>query len=324
MVDLKTTYVGLPLDNPVIVSSSGLVDNIDKVRRIADNGPGAIVLKSLFEEQIIFDAGRLIDDYSYPEAADYIRGYSKSHSVGEYLDLISQSKKRISQPVFASINCISGTDWTGFARQIEDAGADALELNIFILPVDGEQPERIEKGYFDILDKVRHTISIPLIAKISPYFSNLIYVVNQFHAIGLQGVVLVNRLYEPDIDLKEMKITAAEVFSSPTDLRQSLRWISLVADKFRKIDISGSTGVHDADSAIKILLAGAKTVQVCSVLYKNGPEYLKTIIGGIENWMEEKKFTSVDDFRGKMSYRNYDDPRTWERVQFMRYYSSRH
>lgn len=324
MADLTTIYAGLQLDNPVIVSSSGLADNIDKVRRLADNGPGAIVLKSLFEEQIIFDSGRLIEEYSYPEAADYIRGYSKSHSVGEYLELIGQSKKRISQPVFASINCISGTDWTSFARQIEEAGADALELNIFILPVDGEQPERIEKNYFDVLEKVRNTISIPLIAKISPYFSNLIYMINQIHAIGLQGVVLFNRLYEPDIDIKNMKVSAAEVFSSPTDLRQSLRWISLVTDKFRRIDISGSTGIHDSESAIKILLAGAKTVQVCSVLYKNGPEYLKTLISGIEQWMEEKEFQSVDDFRGKMSYRNYEDPRTWERVQFMRYYSNRH
>jgi len=324
MIDLKTTYAGLQLDNPVIVSSSGLVDTIEKVRRMADNGPGAIVLKSLFEEQIILDAGRLIEDYSYPEAADYIRGYSKSHSVGEYLELITQAKRHIAQPVIASINCISGAEWTGFARQIQEAGADALELNIFILPVDGERPERIEKSYFDILDKVRQTITIPLIAKISPYFSNLIYMINQIHAIGLQGVVLFNRLYEPDIDIIDMKVTAAGVFSSPTDLRQSLRWISLVTDKFRKIDVSGSTGVHDADSAIKILLAGARTVQVCSVLYKNGPGYLKTIIGGIQSWMEEKEFQSVDDFRGKMSYRNYEDPITWERVQFMRYYSSRH
>lgn len=324
MVDLKTTYAGLKLDNPVIVSSSGLVDNIDKVRRIAENGPGAIVLKSLFEEQILFDAGLMIGDYSYPEASDYIHSYSKSHTVGEYLELIADAKSRISQPVIASINCISGSDWTGFARLIEQAGADALELNIFILPVDGEQPERIEKNYFDILDKVRQKVSIPLIAKISPYFSNLIYMVNQFHAIGLQGVVLFNRLYEPDIDLKEMKITSSEVLSSSTDLRQTLRWISLVSDKFRKIDISGSTGIHDGESAIKVLLAGAKTVQVCSALYKNGPGYLGTIISQIKSWMEEKEYQTVDDFRGKMSYRNYEDPRIWERIQFMRYYSDRH
>lgn len=323
MADLKTMYVGLTLENPIIVSSSGLVDHIDKVRRIADNGPGAIVLKSLFEEQILFDANRLIDDYSYPEAADYIQGYSKSHSVEEYLELISQAKKRINQPVIASINCISGTDWVSFAKQIQDAGADALELNVFILPVDGEAPERMEKSYLDIMARVRQVISIPLIAKISPYFSNLVHMVHQFHAIGLQGVVLFNRLYEPDINLKDMKITSSEVFSSPEDLRQTLRWISLVSDKYRKIDISGSTGVHDGEAAIKLLLAGATTVQVCSVIYIKGPEYLKTILGTIGNWMEEKNFETIDDFRGKMSYRNYADPRTWERSQFMRYYSNR-
>jgi dihydroorotate dehydrogenase (fumarate) len=324
MVDLKTTYVGLHLENPVIVSSSGLTDNIGKVCRIAENGPGAIVLKSLFEEQIILDSGRLIDDYSYPEAADYIRGYSKSHSVAEYLELITQSKKHVPQPIIASINCITGTDWTFFARQIEDVGADALELNIFLLPVDGEPSGKIEKKYFDILEKVRRAISIPLIVKVSPYFSNLIFMVHQFHAIGLQGVVLFNRLYEPDIDVKEMKITPGEVFSSSADLRQTLRWISLVTDKFRKIDISGSTGIHDSESAIKLLLAGAKTVQVCSVLYQNGPEYLKIIVEGIRNWMENKNYQSIDDFRGMMNYRNYEDPAKWERVQFMRYYSDRH
>jgi dihydroorotate dehydrogenase (fumarate) len=324
MVDLKTTYVGLPLDNPIIVSSSGLVDSIEKVKRMAEFGPGAIVLKSLFEEQILFDSGLLIEDNSYPEAADYIRGYSKSHSVSEYLELIGLSKKKISQPVIASINCISGADWTQFSKQIEDAGADALELNIFILPVTGESPDRTEKSYFDILDKVRQKTSLPLIAKISPYFSNLVYMVHQFHAIGIQGVVLFNRLYEPDIDLKDMKITSSDVFSTPGDLRQSLRWISLVSDKFRKIDISGSTGIHNAEAAIKVLLAGAKTAQVCSALYKQGPEYLKTIVDEMSIWMEQKGYQSIDDFRGRMSYQNFENPGNWERAQFMRYYSNRH
>jgi dihydroorotate dehydrogenase (fumarate) len=324
MVDLKTTYAGLELENPVIVSSSGLSDSLEKIKKLAGFGPGAIVLKSLFEEQINFDSGRLIDDYSYPEAADYIRNYSKSHTVGDYLGLIESAKRTIPMPVIASINCISATDWTAFARQIESAGADALELNLFILPVDGEEPERIEKSYLRIVEKVKESVSLPIITKISPYFSNLIYMVHQFHAIGVKGVVLFNRLYEPDIDLKEMKISSSEVFSSPADLRQTLRWVSLVADKFRKIDLSASTGVHDSDAVIKLLLAGASTVQVCSVLYKNGPEYLSDLLGGLTTWMETHEFGSVNDFRGKMSYRMYDDPRIWERSQFMRYYSSRH
>ena len=324
MVDLTTSYVGLTLDNPVIVSSSGLSDSVDKVRKLAAQGPGAIVLKSLFEEQIIFESRKLIGEFSYPEAADYIRGYSKSHSVGEYLELISESKKKITQPVIASINCISGTDWTGFAKQAADAGADALELNMFILPVDAEDPVKLEESYFNIIRRVRETVSIPIIAKISPHFTNLVYIVSRFYAMGVSGVVLFNRLYEPDIDLETMKITSSEVFSSPSDLRHSLRWISLVADKFRKIDISASTGIHDSDAVIKVLLAGANTAQVCSTIYKHGPEYIGTIIDGLKAWMEKQEYTAISDFQGKMSYRNYDDPRIWERAQFMRYFSSKH
>jgi dihydroorotate dehydrogenase (fumarate) len=322
MVDLSTTYAGMELENPVIVGSSGLTDTIDKIRRMADQGPGAIVLKSLFEEQILHEAGRMIDDYAYPEAADYIREYSKSKTVGDYLDLIGEARKRIPQPVIASINCISGTDWTDFARQIGEAGANALELNMFILPVDGEAPERLEEQYFDILEKVKRVTSIPLVAKISPYFSNLLYVVERLYAMGVRGVVLFNRMFEPDIDIEKMRMTAGEVFSRPSDIRQSLRWISLVADKQRKIDLSASTGIHDGAAAVKMLLAGATTVQICSALYRKGPEHVATVIGEVKDWMERKGYHSPDDFRGIMSYRNIEDPRVWERVQFMRYYSS--
>jgi dihydroorotate dehydrogenase (fumarate) len=282
------------------------------------------VLKSLFEEQILFESRQLTGEYAYPEAADYIRGYSKSHSVGEYLDLISESRKRISQPVFASINCISGADWTDFARQTEEAGANAIELNMFLLPLDAGDPVRIEESYLEIVRKVRQAVSIPLVVKISPHFTNLLHMVSRFYAMGVQGVVLFNRLYEPDIDLKNMKITSSEVFSSPSDLRHSLRWISLISDRFRKIDISGSTGIHDGEAAIKVLLAGAKTAQVCSAIYMHGPEHIGTMLGDISKWMDAQEYQEVDDFCGMMSYRNYDDPATWERAQFMRYFSSRH
>jgi len=281
------------------------------------------VLKSLFEEQINMDSGRMLDDYAYPEAADYIRNYSRSHTVGDYLSLIENARRSVKMPVIASINCITSSDWVEFARQIESAGASALELNLFILPVDGEEPERIEQSYLSIIRRVKEKTTLPLIVKISPFFSNLIYMVHQFHALGVQGVVMFNRLYEPDIDVEEMNIVSSEVFSSPTDLRQTLRWVSLVADKFRKIDISASTGIHDPLSAVKVLLAGATTVQVCSALYKHGPDYLNTMIGGIGEWMDSQELKSIDDFRGKLSYRMYKDPRTWERSQFMKYYSSR-
>lgn len=324
MIDLKTSYAGLTLDNPVIVGSSGLVDHADKVRRMADYGPGAIVLKSLFEEQILADSGRITDVNFYPEALDYIRNYSRSNTVGNYLNLIEEAKKAIHQPIIASINCLSGSGWTDFARQIEEAGADALELNIFILPVDDREPARIEKKYFEVLDQVKAKTRLPLIVKISPYFTNLIYMVHQFYAHGAKAVVLFNRLYEPDIDLATDHVTSHDVFSNPAELRQTLRWISLISDKDRKIDLSASTGVHDPAAVIKLLLAGATTVQVCSVLYKKGPEYLQVLVKGLGDWMQKKGYENIDDFRGSMNYRSHEDPATWERVQFMRYYSDRH
>ena len=323
MADLTTSYVGIKLKNPIIVSSSGLADSIEKIKKVEAAGAGALVLKSLFEEQINFEAGRMIEENAYPEAADYIRSYSRSHSVDNYLDLIEKAKKEVTIPVFASINCISDSDWTGFASKIQEAGADGLELNIFILPVDGGNSSVYEQRYFKLVEKVRKTIKIPLVIKISSHFTNILYFVNQLYAIGANAVVLFNRLYEPDINIDEFKMISAEVFSSPSDLRHSLRWISLVSDKQKDIQVSASTGVHDYKAVIKLLLAGATTVQVCSVLYKNGVDYLAEMLSGLEGWMVKNNFESVEKFRGMMNYRTHKDPRTWERSQFMRYFSSR-
>jgi len=324
MADLRTTYVGIKLKNPVIVSSSGLVDSVEKVKKVEAAGAGAVILKSLFEEQINHEAGRMIGDNDYPEAADYILNYSKSNTVDQYLDLIENAKKAVEIPVFASINCVSDVDWTGFATKVEEAGADGLELNIFILPVDGESSANYEERYFSIVAKVRKAISIPLVIKMSSYFTNILYMVNKLYALGANAVVLFNRLYEPDINIDEMRMTSADIFSSPSDLRQTLRWISLVSDRQKDIQLSASTGVHDYKAIIKLLLAGANTVQVCSVLYKNGVEYLTEMIRDTEEWMDSKGMGSVDEMRGQMNYRNHKEPGIWERSQFMRYFSSRH
>ena len=324
MADLTTPYLGLKLRNPLVVSSSGLADSADKVKKIAEAGAGAVVLKSLFEEQINYEAGRMIEDDAYPEAADYIKNYTRDHSLDEYLRLIENSRKQAGIPVIASINCISNGDWIDFAKQIESAGADALELNTFILPIDGGAPERIEQAYFDLLTRVRSVVSIPLAVKISPYFSNLIYMISRFYALGINGVVMFNRLYEPDIQIEEMKMTTAEVFSNPADLRQTLRWISLAFDRYKGINLSASTGIHSGESLIKVLLAGAQTGQVCSALYKGGLTVIDEMIADLEKWMDDHEFDSIDEFRGRMSYRDYENARIWERSQFMRYFSSRH
>lgn len=323
MANLSTSYVGIKLRNPLIVSSSGLADSLEKIKKIEEAGAGAVVLKSLFEEQINFEAGKLIEGNDYPEAADYIQNYTKSNRVDEYYQLIQDAKREVSIPVFASINCVSGTDWIGFAKNIEKAGADGLEVNIFILPVDEKDPGKYEEQYFTLVSKIRATVSIPIVLKISSYFTNILYMVNKFYHLGVNGVVLFNRLYAPDIDIKNMSITSADVFSSPSDLRNTLRWISLVSDRLKDIEISGSTGVHDYTAAVKVLLAGAQTVQVCSSLYKNGVPYLADIIKGVESWMDEKDFETVEEFRGRMNYRSHPNPRMWERSQFMKYFSNR-
>ncbi|MEA1877953.1 MAG: dihydroorotate dehydrogenase-like protein [Bacteroidota bacterium] len=323
MANLQTSYVGLTLRNPLIVSSSGLADSIEKIKNIDKAGAGAVVLKSLFEEQINAEAGKLMEDNSYPEAADYIQNYTKSNKVDEYFKLIEEAKKETSIPIFASVNCVSGTDWIDFSKKVEAAGADGLEINLFILPVDASKSSVYESQYFDLVRKIRESIRIPIILKISSFFTNIIYMVNQFYQLGVNAVVLFNRMYEPDINIEDLSLSSAEVFSSPADLRNTLRWVSLVSDSQKDIQISASTGVHDSSAAIKVLLAGAQTVQLCSTLYKNGVDYLGTVISEMEAWMDEKGFDSIEDYRGKLNYRSHKNPRMWERSQFMRYFSNK-
>lgn len=325
MPDLEVSYLGLKLKNPVIASSSGLTSTVEKIRSLEKAGAAAVVLKSLFEEQINYESGSLILDHDYPEAEDYIKNYTKNHSVDNYLNLIEEAKRAVSIPVIASINCVSADDWIGFSRRIEDAGADALELNVFFIPTDKfTQSADFENIYYDIARKVTGITNIPVSIKLGNHFTNVLGVVDQLYALGVKGVVMFNRFYEPDIDIDRMKLSAADIFSSASDLRHVLRWIALVSGKVRQVDISASTGIHSWEAVVKQLLAGAKTVQVCSLLYKKGIEELSVLVRGLERWMEEKDFGNIDQFRGKMSYSKIPDPSTWERSQFMKYFSSVH
>ncbi len=325
MPNLEVNYLGLKLKNPVIVSSSGLTGTADKIRSLEQSGAAAVVLKSLFEEQINYDAGSLILDHDYPEAEDYIKNYTKNHSVDNYLSLIEQAKNSVSIPVIASINCISASDWVGFARRIEEAGADALELNVFFLPVNKYSSSTdYENVYIDIASRVTRIIGIPVAVKLGNNFTNVLGIIDRLYAHGVKGAVLFNRFYEPDIDIENMKLTSAGVFSSPSDLRHVLRWVALVHDKIGSIDISASTGIHSWEAVVKQLLAGAKTIQVCSLLYKNGIKEVAGLVGGLEEWMKRKGFGGIEEFRGKMSYRKIPDPSAWERSQFMKYFSNIH
>ncbi|NTW32504.1 MAG: dihydroorotate dehydrogenase-like protein [Bacteroidetes bacterium] len=323
-MNLETTYLGLKLKNPLIISSSGLTRSLENIIKFEKLGASAIVIKSLFEEQIkqkINSVISLDSENTYSQADDYIRAYTEDHEVGEYLEYISLAKRNINIPVIASINCISATEWTSFTKKIEDAGADAIELNIFVLPSDPDKnAENYEKIYFDIVENVRKHTKLPVAIKLSWYFSGLANMIRKLSWTGINGVVLFNRFYSPDINIHQLDIKPSDIYSTPDEIYNSLRWVAILSD-IVECDISASTGIHDGEGAIKQLLAGAKTVQICSTLYKHGFQRISEILSDIEKWMKEKNYNSIDEFRGKMSMRKIQNPAVLNRVQFMKHYA---
>jgi dihydroorotate dehydrogenase (fumarate) len=313
------------LKSPIIVSSSGLTSSVDRIKKMAAAGAGAIVMKSLFEEQISYEINNMSEGQDYPEAADYIRTYARENSLGQYLTAIKEAKDAVDIPVIASINCVSASEWIDFAGKIEDAGADALELNIYFLPINKEtDPREYEKTYLNLVSEVKKKSALPLIIKLGNGFSNITWMVNQLYHRGAAAVVLFNRFYAPDINTDDLSFGSAEVLSTPAELRSSLRWIGIVSSQVDQIDLAASTGVHSGIAVVKQILAGAKAVQICSVLYRNGLDYIRDMTTEMLKWMEKNQYKSLDDFRGKMNYGSLDDPSVYERAQFMKYFSSMH
>ena len=323
MIDLKTQYAGLTLRNPIIVGSSGLTNNAERNKEFEKAGAGAIVLKSLFEEQIEAQSDALMQDQDYPEAMDYIRGYVKANQINDYLNLIRESKQLCTTPIIASVNCYKADAWTDFARQIEEAGADALELNVFFMETDLQRVTDVEQLYARIIRDVKKSVSIPVIIKLGKNFSNIPALVHTLKVNGADAVTMFNRFYQPDIDINSLQIVSGNVFSSHSDLSETLRWTAIVSGKVPGIDISCSTGVHDWEDVIKCLLAGASTVQMCSALYTHGGEIIAQILTCIEEWMHQVHYESVSQFRGKLSYANIPNPSLYERSQFMKYFANR-
>lgn len=317
--------MGLELKNPIIAGSSGLVNSLENIKKIEASGAGAVVLKSLFEEQILHEANKTYSSdeaiNAYPEAQDYILNYSKDNTVDNYLKLIKDSKEAVSIPVIASINCVSSSEWISFASKIQEAGADALELNIFILPSDPRHDGiETEKVYFDIVEKILKIVKIPVAIKISSYFSGLAKTALKLSWTGISGMVLFNRFFSPDIDIDKLEIKPTNVFSNPDELANSLRWVAMLSSRIH-CDIAASTGIHDGKAIVKQLLAGAKAVQIASVLYKDGFEVIPEMLAFIEEWMDKHNYKNLSDFTGKMSIKEADNPAAYERVQFMKYFS---
>ncbi len=324
MVDLSTQYLGMTLKNPVIAGSSGLTNSVKNIRDFEANGAGAVVLKSIFEEEIAFEYEDILKDASEEGVSldqfDYYDFHIKGEKLDKYTTLIEESKKSVSIPVIASINCVYSHEWTSFAKQLQTAGADALELNMFFLPTEFDRTtEEKEKAYFQIIEKVQKEVSIPIALKISYYFSNLGPMIQKLSETGVAGLVLFNRFYSPDFDIDKMEVVSSSVFSTPSDLPISLRWIAIMAERV-SCDLAASTGVHDGTALIKQILAGADAVQVASTLYKNGKGQITEMLKTIEEWMAKKGYNSLADFKGKMSQAKSSNPAAYERVQFMKYF----
>ncbi len=326
MADVSTKYLGLELKNPIIASSSTLTDNIESIVELEKHNAAAIVLRSIFEEEITLESDHITEQAvreGFPEELfDYYDKKIKQKNTDEYLRLISDAKAKTSIPIIGSINCFSTHEWTYFAKKIEDAGADALELNLFLLPSKPNSTcEENEKLYFDIVNKVLNEISIPLTLKISHYFSNLAVTIEKLSQTGAKGLVLFNKFFSPDFDIEEEKVVPTYIFSNPQDIAISLRWIAIMSERVQ-CDLAASTGVHDGEGLIKQILAGANAVQIASTLYKNGMEQINLMLDELKNWMERKNYATLDDFRGKLSYSKSNDPAMFERVQFMKYFGS--
>lgn len=322
MAHLQTTFGGLKLKNPIIAASSGLSNDLSKIKALEKVGVSAIVLKSLFEEQIESHCQKLNYTSDYPEAADYINTYIKMNHVEKYLNIIRAAKAECSIPIIANINCYTLSHWVEFAKNIEEAGADALELNVFALNT-GEFGDRyLEESYTNIVRNLSKTIQIPIIVKMSHTISNLSGLINHLSSLGANAFVLFNRFYALDIDINSREIVSGPTFSNPSDFSETLRWTAIVAGKTPKVQIGCSHGVHTWEDIVKAILAGASAVELASVLYEKGLDIVSEMLLCLEEWMEQNNYSSIEDFKGKLSYANIPDPSVYERIQFMKYFSN--
>ncbi len=325
MTDLSTTYMGLNLINPIIAGSSALSNSVAGVKKLEEGGAGAVVLKSIFEEEIIHEMDDLMkgvpETSRYMERFDYHDLVIRRDQLKNYTTLIREAKENVSIPIIASINCAFSYEWTDYAKRLETAGADAIELNMFFLPTEqNRSADEIEQTYFKIIESVLDSVSIPVSLKISHYFTHLGSMIHNLSNTGISGLVLFNRFYSPDFDIEKLKVVQTNVLSSPAELSTSLRWIAMMSQKI-SCELVASTGVHDGAAVIKQLLAGAQAVQVVSALYQHSPEHIHTMVDDLESWMCRHNYKRLENFRGKMSQDKGTDPATYERVQFMKYFT---
>ena len=321
---LKTTYMGLELKNPLVPSASPMSREVDTVKKLEDAGAPAIIMYSLFEEQIHHEANELdhflshgTDSFAealsyFPEPEDFSRGPD------EYLEHLQKLKGAVDIPVIASLNGISIGGWIDYAHKMETAGADGLELNVYYLPTDLKRTsESVENLYVEILKAVKGKVHIPVSMKLSPYFSSLPAFAKRLVDNGVDALALFNRFYQPDIDLENLEIEPSVILSSSDELRLPLRWIAVLSASLN-VNLGATTGVHTAEDAIKLLLAGADATMMCSALLKNGPGHITQVLNDMIAWLDEHEYESVEQLKGSMNYRNIADPEALMRANYMK------
>ena len=324
MPDLTTRYLGLNLRTPLVASASPLSHEIDSIRRLEEAGASAIVLYSLFEEQIHRENLEL--DYylssgteSFPESLSYFPEPAEfKNGPEEYLEHIRAAKAAVNIPVIASLNGSSVGGWIQYATQMEDAGADAIECNVYWIVTDPNvTSEQVEQRYLDIVQAVKSAVHIPVAVKLSPFFSNFPRMAKELDEAGADGLVLFNRFYQPDIDLESLEIVPNVLLSTPQAMRLPLTWIGILRGRV-KASLAATSGIHQADDVVKLLLVGADVTMLCSTLLRKGINHLTTIESDLRNWMEEHEYESVRQMQGSMSQMHCQDPSAFERAQYMR------
>jgi len=323
-MDLSTTYLGLKLKNPILASASPLSKDLANFKALEDAGIAAIVNHSLFEEQITHEVGELqhylsqgsdsfAESLSYfPQASEFKLGPE------EYLDHIYRAKKAVKIPIIASLNAHTEGGWVTFARQIEQAGADALELNVYFMATNPDVDGRaVEEVYIDVLKEVKSVVKIPVAIKIGPYFSALGNMAKRLDQAGADGLVLFNRFYQPDLDLEELKVVPNVLLSSSYDLRLPLRWIGVLHGRI-KADLAATGGIHSSEDVLKMIMSGADVAMLCSVLLRHGPSHAKVILDGMEKWMKEHEYISISQMQGSMSQKSCSNPEAFERANYMK------
>ncbi|MFK5854647.1 MAG: dihydroorotate dehydrogenase-like protein [Bacteroidota bacterium] len=324
MTNLSTTYLGLELKNPIIVGSSELCNTVEHIISLEKAGAGAVIIKSLFEEQIMMDVNaertnNMFETYGHIE--DYVGYYLKQHSITKHLDLIKDAKKAVDIPIIGSINCVSSSEWMEYAKNFEDAGADALEINLFILPANEDMSsEEIEAIYMDIATQLPSKLNIPVSLKLSSYFSGMTNFLVKLSKTEIKGMVLFNKFYNLAIDIENEKINSRTVYSSPEDNSNTLRWIGILDGKV-DCDLASSTGVHTGEDVISNILVGANAVQMVSSIFINGDSQITKVKDELSAWMEKKGYENISDFHGKLSQTSQKNPMLFERAQFMKYFA---